>query len=411
MQVEFKTLKVYRPFLERSRYKFAKGGRAAGRSHFFAESLIERHLMTQTRSVCVREYQNSISDSVKSLLEVKIQHYGLQDFFSITKTEITDKNGGRIIFRGLKDHTAESIKSLEGTDVCWIEEGRNISQTSLDKLIPTIMRKAGAEMWCSYNPEEPTDPIDLLALNPPAGSIVIHSTYQDNLAFLDKQFVSEEIEPMRERDFDKFNWIYLGNYRKQSQATVFKNWEVKEFESDAGADFRFGADWGFSVDPTVLIRCYISGRILYVDYEAHMVGCEIDKLPDLFDTVPRCRDFFITADSARPETISYLRNHGFPRIVPAVKGPKSIEEGIEFLKSFDIVVHPRCGHLIQELKTYSYRYELDQMTGEIKISNQLEDKNNHVIDALRYACENARKLNNSAKVDNYMPPVVNLSWK
>ena len=113
--------------------------------------------------------------------------------------------------------------------------------------------------------------------------------------------------------------------------------------------FRLGADWGFSVDPSVLVRCHIDGRRLYVDYEAYMVGCEIDQLPDLFHGVPDAERWFITADSARPETISYMQKHGFPKINAAIKGAKSLEEGVEFLKTFDIIVHPRCQHLIDEL--------------------------------------------------------------
>ena len=126
---------------------------------------------------------------------------------------------------------------------------------------------------------------------------------------------------------------------------------------------------------------------MYVDYEAYMVGCEIDQLCDLFDRVPDSRKWFITADSARPETISYMQKHGFPKINAAIKGAGSIEDGIEFLLSYDIIVHPRCVETIKELTSYSYK--VDKLTGEVL--PLLEDKDNHVIDALRYACEGARK--------------------
>jgi phage terminase large subunit len=118
-----------------------------------------------------------------------------------------------------------------------------------------------------------------------------------------------------------------------------------------------------------------------------MIGCEIDQLPDLFDRVPESRKYFITADSARPETISYMQRHGYPKINAALKGPKSLEEGVEFLKSFEIIVHPRCQHLIDELTLYSY--ETDPLTG--RVLPKLSDKHNHVIDALRYANEAVRK--------------------
>ena len=135
-----------------------------------------------------------------------------------------------------------------------------------------------------------------------------------------------------------------------------------------------------------------------------MVGCEIDQLPDLFDRVPDSRKWFITADSARPETISYMRNHGFPKINAAIKGPKSLEEGVEFLKSYDIIVHPRCVHLIDELTLYSYK--TDPLTAQVL--PVLADKDNHVIDALRYALEALRKVTVKRTVEevkqSYAPP-------
>ena len=168
---------------------------------------------------------------------------------------------------------------------------------------------------------------------------------------------------------------------------MFRNWKVEEFDTPADAVFRFGADWGFAVDPTVLVRGYLKGRTLYIDHEAYAVGCEVDKTPALFDKVPKSREYRITADSARPEVVSYMRRHGFPKIVPAIKGQGSIEDGIAFLQSFDIVVHPRCENVIRELGAYSYK--IDKMTDEIL--PVLDDKDNHTIDALRYALEGLRR--------------------
>jgi phage terminase large subunit len=189
------------------------------------------------------------------------------------------------------------------------------------------------------------------------------------------------------RDPEKYAHIWLGKYQSSSEARVFKNWAIEEFERPEGTVYRLGADWGFSVDPSTLIRCSLDGNRLYVDYEAYMIGCEIVNLPDLFDRVPESRKWFIRADSARPETINYMQKNGYPKIQAAQKGPGSVDEGIAFLQSFDIVVHPRCKHLIDELSTYSYKR--DRQTEEIL--PVLEDKNNHVIDALRYACEGVRK--------------------
>jgi phage terminase large subunit len=192
----------------------------------------------------------------------------------------------------------------------------------------------------------------------------------------------------KRRDPDKYAHVWLGGYNTHSEARVFKNWVVEEFERPPGTIHRLGADWGFSIDPSVLVRCDMEGNRLYVDYEAYMIGCEIVNLPDLFDGVPEARKWFITADSARPETISYMQKHGYPKMNYAHKGAGSVEEGIAFLQGFDIIVHPRCKHLIDELSTY--RYKTDPLTQAVL--PLLEDKNNHVIDALRYACEGVRKV-------------------
>lgn len=381
------TPRVFAPLLEDSRYKGAHGGRGSGKSHFFAEALIERCLLKKTDAVCVREVQKSLNQSVKKLLELKIEQLGVGKLFTVQATKIDAPDGGIITFQGMQDHTADSIKSLEGYDIAWVEEAQSLSQRSLDLLRPTI-RKDGSELWFSWNPNMETDPVDALlrGANPPTDAIVIQANYRDNPWLPD--VLKAEIEYDMRRDPEKFAHVWLGEYQRNSEARVFRNWSVEEFDTPVDAIHRQGADWGFSVDPSVLVRCHISGKRLYVDYEAYMVGCEIDQLPDLFSSVPESAKWFITADSARPETISYMQRHGFPKIAGAVKGAKSLEEGVEFLKSYDIVVHPRCQHVIDELTMYSY--EADPLTGAIL--PKLKDKDNHTIDALRYACEALRRV-------------------
>ena len=341
--------------------------------------------MQKTDVVCIREIQKSLNQSVKKLIELKITELDVASEFVVQESKILSRNGGQIIFMGMQNHTADSIKSLEGYDIAWCEESQSLSQRSLDLLRPTI-RKPHSEIWFSWNPNLASDPVDTLLRgdHPPPDAVVVEANYRDNPWLPD--VLKAELEYDQRRDPDKFRHVWLGEYQQNSEARVFKNWVIEEFESQPGAIFRLGADWGFASDPSVLVRCHIEGKRLYVDHEAWMVGCEIDQLPDLFDRVPDSRKWFITADSARPETISYMQKHGFPKINPARKGAGSLEEGVEFLKSFDIVVHPRCQHLIDELTLY--RYKTDPLTGTVLPI--LQDKNNHVIDALRYACEGAR---------------------
>ena len=398
--LQIQTPEVFLPLLEPARYKGVHGGRGSGKSHFFGEALIERCIMEKTDAVCIRENQKSLDQSVKKLLENKIEALNAGAYFEVQDKRIKARNGGLIIFQGMQNHTAESIKSLEGYDIAWVEEAQTLSQRSLDMLRPTI-RKQGSEIWFSWNPRFETDPVDVLLRGemPPPDSIVIEANYHDNPWFHETTLVAE-MEYDRRRDIDKYTHIWLGQYQKNSEARVFKNWTVEEFDVDETQVIRQGADWGFSVDPTVLVQCYIVGRKLYVPYEAYQVGCEITDTPALFMTVPDSERWPITADNARPETISHMKKHGFPKIMPAVKGAKSLEEGVEFLKSFDIVVHPRCKHLIDELTLYKYKE--DPLTGTVL--PVLEDKDNHVIDALRYACEGARRAQKPLAVTRVIAP-------
>jgi phage terminase large subunit len=234
-------------------------------------------------------------------------------------------------------------------------------------------------------------------------------SWSDNPWF--PEVLRKEMEWDRARDPEKYLHVWQGGYERHSEARVFKNWRVEEFVTPTNAMFLFGGDWGFAVDPTVAIRGFVQGRTLFVDYEVYRVGCDIDDTPALFDglgctenhthdidldrgyrdwTRPHCsahaRRWELIADSARPETISYMQRHGYPRIKGAKKGPGSVEEGIEFLKSYDIVVHPRCPHVIDELTMYSFK--TNPVTGQI--IPVLLDAKNHTIDSLRYMAESLR---------------------
>jgi len=386
MHLNLPTPRAFAPLLKPSRYKGAHGGRGSGKSHFFAELLIERCIMERTHAVCVREVQKTLDQSVKKLLEEKIEALGVGHLFDVQQTKITGKNGSLIIFQGMQDHTADSIKSLQGFAVAWVEEAQSLSQRSLDLLRPTI-REEGSELWFSWNPSKNTDPVDVLLRgeSPPPDAIVVQANWRDNPQF--PAVLLAEMEYDRGRDKDKYLHVWEGQYLQSSEARVFKNWRIDEFDVNPEWIMRQGADWGFSVDPSVLVQLAIVGKTIYIPHEAYKIGCEIDLLPDLFLTVPNAEKWPITADSARPETISYMQKHGFPKMFPAIKGARSLEEGIEFLRSFDIVVHPRCQHTIDELTLYSYKR--DPLTD--KVIPVLEDKDNHVIDAMRYACEAARR--------------------
>jgi phage terminase large subunit len=381
------TARVFTPLLEPARYKGARGGRGSGKSHFFAALLVEEAAVGHIRAACLREVQGSIKDSSKQLIEDKIEQLGLSGEFAITDREIRGPHDSLFVFKGLATGTAGRIKSLEGFNRCWIDEAQAISRPSLEIATPTF-RAPGAEMRFSWNPGKATDPVEAFFTRhkDDPDFVCVTANYMDNPWL--PGGLRADMERDKRRDPDRYAHVWLGGYDAREEVRVFRNWTIDDgLTAPAGAVFRLGADWGFAADPTVLVRCWIEGRRLCVDYEAYAVGCEIDRTPALFDSVPQSRELLITADSSRPETVSYMQRHGFPRIVSAIKGKGSVEDGVAFLKSFDIVVHPRCRHVIDELSSYGYR--TDRLTGQVL--SQLEDRRNHTIDALRYACEGARR--------------------
>lgn len=381
-----------------ARYRAAFGGRGSGKSHAFAQALVIRGANRPTRALCCREIQKSLKSSVKRLLSDKIKACGLSHLYTELETEIRGPNGTLFLFEGLRSNP-DSVKSMEGLDLAWVEEANTVSQRSLDLLIPTV-RKPGSEIWFTWNPKSAKDPVDNLLRGKvkPPGSMIRRVNFDLNPFF--PRVLRRDLDFDRQRDPDKYAHVWLGEYLRNSEARVFKNWREDEIEPPVDAVFYYGADWGFSIDPTVLIRCWIKGRTLYVDREVYEVGVEMDDLPSFFAGdapagewanplgyrgMPGAHRWPIRGDSASPQTISHLRRRGF-NIEPAVKGMGSIEEGVEFLRSYEIVVHPRCRHTIDELTLFSFK--TDKLTD--RVLPVLADKDNHVIDALRYSIEPLR---------------------
>lgn len=371
--------------LNPARYKVWYGGRGGAKSWNVARLLLLRAYREKVRVLCAREFQNSIADSVYRLLRDQIDLLGLTGFFSATESSIKSYQGAEFLFKGLQRNINE-IKSLEGVDVCWVEEAQRVSANNWDILIPTI-RKEGSEIWLTFNPDEASDPTyQRFVVNPPPGAVVVKVDYRDNPWF--PQTLQAERLHCRATDPDAYRHIWEGETRVRSAAEVFQGkWTVSRFETPMDARFYFGADWGFSQDPTVLVRCWIREQTLYIDHEAWGVGVEIDETPALFRKIPGADQWPIKADSARPETISAMRRAGF-NITAARKWPGCVEDGIAVLRGFQqIVIHERCLHTLDEMKLY--RYKTDKLTGEVL--PVLASGSDHVPDALRYALDGVIK--------------------
>ena len=383
---------AYEELFRPHRYKVYYGGRGSGKSWACASALIMQGWQRPLRVLCAREIQRSISDSVHKLLTQQIDAMKLNGFYQVTRDAIRGANGTEIIFKGLRSNTQE-IKSLEGIDIVWVEEAQAVSAESWDVLIPTI-RKDGSEVWITFNPMDEQDPtFQRFIAHPPADAVVRKVNYDENPFFPD--VLAVERDWLKEKDYQAYLHIWEGEVRRFSNALVFGGYfKVEDFDTPRDTRFYHGADWGFASDPTTLIRCFIDGRTLYIDQEAWGIGVEIDKTPALFDTIDTARRWPIKADCARPETISYMRRQGF-NVTAAKKWGGSIEDGIEFLKTYDIVIHPRCKHTIDEFNHYSYK--IDKQTGDIL--PLIVDANNHLCDSLRYAMDGLIKGHGAMKIN------------
>lgn len=380
--------------LKPARYKGAYGGRGGAKSWGFARMLLFLSLQKPLRILCTRELQNSIADSVHRLLTDQIYALELDKYFNIQKREITSVNGSLFLFKGLR-HNIADIKSTEGIDICWVEEAHKVSEESWNVLIPTI-RKENSEIWVSFNPDEIDDPTyRRFVLNSPPDSIIRKVNFSDNPWF--PEVLKREMEWDKRTDYDKYLHVWEGEPRTITDAQVFKGkFVIDSFDSpdEKQVTYRYGADWGFAQDPTACVRCFIKDSCLYIDHECYGVGVDIDETPALFKSIPGADKYKVVADSARPETISYMNKQGF-NIRPAVKGKGSVEDGIAFIRSFDkVIIHERCKHTAQEFKLYSYK--TDRITGEVLPI--VLDAHNHIIDALRYALED---LNRRGSVIQY----------
>jgi len=241
------TAKVFEPLLQPARFKGAWGGRGGGKSHFFGELLVERCLLTPgTLAVCIREVQKTLSQSSKRLIETKIAELGVGSQFRVLYDRIETPVGGLIIFQGMQDVTAESIKSLEGYQIAWVEEAQTLSARSLALLRPTI-RAEGSEIWFSWNPRRKSDAVDeFLRVNQPDNAIVVKANWRDNPWF--PTVLDDERQLDLERYPDRYGHIWLGDYAKAFEGAYF----AREL-AEARQQGRIG---GVARDPLLPIRLY-----------------------------------------------------------------------------------------------------------------------------------------------------------
>jgi phage terminase large subunit len=383
------------PLFSPARHKAFFGGRGSAKSHSIATVLTLIAAQRTVLIVCARQFQNSIRDSVKELIESKIRSLGLSEHFTVYEREIIHNGtGSRFIFIGL-DRNPESAKSLEGADICWVEEARTINARSMEILIPTI-RKPGSEIWWSWNPEHEDDPVDdyfrgtsTLRKNkdwkPPPNSIIQKVGIEDNPWFY-QTTMPNEMWHMLNGNPARYRHVWLGEYDNDYESKIFSNIVIGRMDIPGSIQPRYGMDFGFGSDPSAVVKVYVINSLRRVYIAKEFCGrIPLRDLPSAMDAVVESRDDPIVADSSQPGSIDHLRSAGF-NVLPAKKGPGSVKAGINWLQGYTIFIDPECEAMREEARLYSW--QVDRLTG--KRLPVPVDAHNHLWDAVRYATEDAQ---------------------
>lgn len=368
-----------------SAYKVMHGGRGGLKSWGFARTGVMLAAAGKMRIACAREYQTSIDESVHQTICAQIEALNLGAYFTVQKRSITSYLGSEFFFAGIKTEP-QKFKSTEGIDILWVDEGEKVTEASWQIITPTVFRNVGSEIWCSFNPDLKTDPTSRrFIVNPIPGARVLETNWRDN-EWLPQRMLDDK-DYLAKVDPDAYQHVWEGKFRQNSAAQIFKGKYVIETFTP-GKDWEGpyqGADWGFSQDPSVLVRLWIHERKLYIEHEAWKIGCETINLAAMFNAgVPDGSKHTTRGDCARPETVNYMQNHGYPAMVSCEKWSGSVEDGIAFIRQFEqVVIHPRCTHAADEALLYSFK--VDKLSGDVL--TDIVDKHNHVWDAVRYALQ------------------------
>jgi phage terminase large subunit len=295
------TARIFEPLLAPGRYKGVYGGRGSGKSHFFGELLVETCQAERgTSAVCIREAQKTLAQSSKRLIESKIAGLGLRHQFRIFSDKIATPGDGVIIFKGMQDHTADSIKSLEGFRIAWVDEAQSLSARSLSLLRPTI-RAESSELWASWNPRRRSDAIDdFFRTKKPEGAVVVNANWRDNPWF------PAVLEAERRTDLalypDRYDHVWEGDYVRAFEGAYFA-----QMLNEAKAQGRIGK---VAADPLLPLRAFhdIGGSganaDAYTIWIAQWVGQEI-RILDYYESVGQVLAFHV----------NWMRERGYQKAI------------------------------------------------------------------------------------------------
>jgi len=354
------------------------GGRFSLKSHTVARVLLIRARLEKTRVACFREFQNSIADSSYQLLSDLIKQYNLTDFQLTNNSIVNTVNGSDFIFKGLWNNE-QSIKSIEGIDIAWVEEAQTVSERSLEVLTPTV-RKAGSQIIYTYNRLLEEDPVHKrLVLEGRPNTLKINVNYDIALKYgMMPEVIRQEIEDDKEHRPGLYKHKWLGE-PFSSERKVYKDWAIiEEIPHEARLE-RLGVDFGYSNDPTAIVAIYrYNGGYIFdeITYQKRLSNKQIADI-----ILNQEGNTLVVADSAEPKSIDEISSYGV-NIIPCVKGKDSVQQGIQYVQDQRCSITKRSNNIIKEYRNYLWKADK-----EGKIVNVPESGYDHAMDAIRYGLD------------------------
>lgn len=360
------------------------GGRFSLKSHTVARYLLIRARMAPTRILCAREFQNSIADSSHQLLADLIVFYGLFEFKVTDKMIFNEQNGSEFLFKGLH-RNEQSVKSIEGIDIAWVEEAQTITQTSIEILTPTI-RKAGSQIVYTYNRLMEEDPVHLrLVIEGRPNTLVINCNYDIALKYgFMPDVIKNEMEDDKKNRPSLYKHKWLGE-PSSVEGRVYRDWQLIDQIPHEARRIGRGLDFGYSVDPTAVVDVYEYNGGYILDEVVYRKGMSNAEIANALKE----GDILTVADCAEPKSIDEIKAHGIT-IVGADKGRDSVLHGIQLMQQHKFSVTSRSKNIWEEYSRYMW--DRDK---EGRWLQRPENGADHSLDAIRYIMQRHLKKSSS----------------
>lgn len=358
------------------------GGRFSLKSHTVARLLLIKGRQAKIRIGCFREFQSSIAESSHQLLSDLIKQYNLNDYRVTDKSIVNTVTGTDFIFKGLWNNE-QSIKSIEGIDIAWVEEAQTITSDSIDVLTPTI-RKPGSQIIYTYNRLVESDPVhQRLVTEGRPNTLIINVNYDIALKY---GYMPEVIRIEMEDDRDHRPGLYKTKWLGEPtglENKIYKDWDrIQEIPIEARLERR-GIDFGYSNDPTAIVDIYYWNGAYIIDEVCYRKGLSNKQIADIL----KSRDVLVVADSAEPKSIDEILSYGI-NIIPCVKGKDSVRQGIQYVQQQKVLVTERSKNVWMEYLNFMWKVDKNGLS-----INEPEHTYKHSMDAISYGMDSLKPRN------------------